>query len=80
MTLDEWDKQVAPILNAMEGRARTIKRDCEQIMQWVKEIPVVPGFESRAEGSMRAAKTSLSNAEADLIEAIDLFHQKEKVK
>ena len=79
MTLEEWDKTVAPLLGAIEMRTLKISRDIDQISEWIKQIPVAPNFETKA---MDALEQFLHNINACTVlveSSIELLKKKEKV-
>ena len=80
MTLEEWDRKVAPFLTAIEIRARQVQNDAYQILEWVKLLPAAPDFETRAIEELNNALNSLGEAGVLLVEVIDQYNEKEKVK
>lgn len=79
MPLPEWDLKVAPLLAAMKTRSTWLRVDANQILQWVKELSAVPGFETEAMDVLLIAKECLQNALAAVEEAIKRYNEKEKV-
>jgi len=80
MTLEEWDRRVAPFLATIEIRARQIKSDANQIIEWIKAMPAAPEFETRAFEELINARLAVSIAAESLQEAVKQYQAKEKVK
>ena len=80
ITLEEWDRRIAPFLSTIEIRARQVQTDAKQILEWVKMLPVAPGFETKALDELVNARTDAAIAADILQEAINRFMEKEKVK
>lgn len=80
MTLDEWDRDVAPYLTTIGIRAGWIARDAMQIADWIKQIPAVPDFETDAADRLKLARRELQRAMEIVDGAIKDYDKKEKVK
>lgn len=59
MSLDEWDKKVAPLLGAISIRADSVLSDIKQIEAWAEALPAVPEFETQAMEKMLKIQTAL---------------------
>lgn len=79
MTLEEWDRRVAPFLATIGIRARHIKQDAKQISDWVKLLPVAPDFPTEAIAQLQAAGLELGEALNEIQKALESYDQKEKV-
>lgn len=79
MTLDEWDRTVAPYLNTIQIRAGFIANDASQIREWVEKIPAVPNFETRAKDKLDRAARELRSALSAVEQAIENYESKENV-
>ena len=80
MTLEEWDRRVAPFLATIKIRATHVHNDAKQIGDWVDLLPVAPDFQTEAIAKLEEAHFELQGAVNKLRMAIFNFHQKEKVK
>jgi len=79
MTLEEWDRRVAPFLATIGIRARHIVTDAHQIIDWVKLLPAAPDFETEAIAKLEEAKIALSLAHGAVSMALEDYNKKEKV-
>lgn len=80
MTLEEWDRTVAPYLAMIERRAVNIQRDADAILEWVKMLPCAPNFETRAHDDLTKSLASVILAGENISIAIKQYSQKEKVE
>lgn len=80
MTLEEWDRRVAPFLATIGIRAKHIETDARQISEWVRLLPVAPAFPTEAIGKLQDAKTELELALNEIHMALENYHEKEQVK
>lgn len=80
MTMDEWDRNVAPYLATIGIRAGWIARDAMQIAEWIEQIPAIPDFETDAMDRLKLAKRELQRALNIVNEAIIDYDNKERVK
>jgi hypothetical protein len=80
MTLEEWDRRVAPFLATIGIRAKHIENDARQITEWVRLLPVAPAFPTEAIGKLQDATTELELALNEIHMALEAYHEKEKVK
>lgn len=80
MTLEEWDRRVAPFLATIGIRARHIHNDAKQISDWVDLLPVAPDFPTESIEKLEVAHFELQGAVNKLRMAIFNYSQKERVK
>ena len=78
MSLDEWDRDVAPILGAITIRTGWISRDVNQIKEWVNRLTFVPGFETIAMERLALAEQELGELHAMLSKIIQVYDTKAK--
>lgn len=71
-TIEEWDREIAPLLGAISIRIGSVISDVKQIAQWVDALPAKPDFESEAIGK-------LNDAAKQLKEVIEKYETKETV-
>ncbi len=62
MSLDYWDRHVAPYLWSIEYRARWAASNARDAAAAVQMLPARPAFETRAEEMLETAETELSHA------------------
>lgn len=79
ITLDEWDRNYAPYLNAICIRAAHVVIDSNQIRDWVENLGAVPDFETEAISRLKMAKRELGTALEAIDKAIDSYNSKDKV-
>lgn len=79
MSLQEWDRRVAPFLHTILIRSRHIQADAEQIRAWVEMLPVAPDFDTEAFEHLRRAYDCLDVAVKETRAAIERYQTKEKV-
>ncbi len=79
MTLEEWDRRVAPYLATIGIRAQHIKNDARQISDWVRLLPAAPDFPTEAIEKLNSAKMELQAAVDEIRIALNMYDQKEKV-
>lgn len=79
ISLEEWDRRVAPFLATIGIRAKHIQVDAIQIREWVKLLPYAAGFPTEAISKLEDAEKELASALKTLDEAIFIYKQKEKV-
>ncbi len=80
MTLEQWDREIAPFLGAICIRAGWIAADAKQITEWVRQIPVVPSFETEGRDRLNIIRKELLTALEVVHEAIKSYDGKGKVK
>lgn len=80
MSLEEWDRRVAPFLATIGIRAKHIENDARQISDWVKLLPVAPDFPTEAISKLQDAKAALDMAAYVVHLALQNYNEKEKVK
>ncbi len=80
MSLEEWDRRVAPFLATIGIRAKHIENDARQITEWVRLLPVAPAFPVEAIGKLQDAKTELELALNEVHMALENYNDKDKVK
>lgn len=80
MTLEEWDRRVAPFLATIGIRSKHVKNDAKQILDWVNLLPAAPDFDTEAFSKLREAATELEAALNAIYIAINNYAKKEKVK
>lgn len=80
MTLDEWDRTVAPYLSTIQIRAGWIANDARQIKEWIEMLPAVPEFETEARERLDVVKRELLLTLEAVDQAINDYDNKEKVK
>lgn len=80
MTLEEWDRRVAPFLATIGIRARQMHSDAKQIKEWVDLLPVAPDFSTEALSKVEEVHFELQGTVNELRMAIYNYSQKEKVK
>lgn len=79
MSLEEWDRRVAPFLATIGIRARHIHIDAKQIGDWVEMLPAAPDFETEAIIKLQEAKAELEKAIEKINVALQNYSKKEKV-
>lgn len=79
MSLEEWDRRVAPYLATIGIRARHIKQDAKQIRDWVGLLPVAPDFPTEAIAKLQEAGLELGEALNEITKALEDYDNKEKV-
>jgi len=79
MTLEEWDRRVAPFLATIGIRARHIHNDAKQISDWIDLLPVAPDFPTEAIERLMEARGELQCAVEKIRVALNNYSEKEKV-
>lgn len=79
MSLEEWDRRVAPFLATIGMRAGHILIDAKQIVEWVQIMPAAPDFPTEAVAKLNSARAALYEAISVIEHAMDNYDQKEKV-
>lgn len=70
MNLSQWDRDVAPRLGRIESYSGKLVRDAQTISRNVRELVVMPDFETRAGDQLHTAKAELEAALAQVNSAI----------
>lgn len=79
MSLEEWDRRVAPYLATISARAVQMQRDAKQILDWVNLMPAAPAFPTEAIDRLQTAQNELEAAINAIAMALDNYAKKEKV-
>lgn len=80
MSLEEWDRRIAPFLATIGTRARYVHTEAEQISAWVDMLPAAPCFPTESISKLEEAYAELQIAVAKIGTALSNYSQKEKVK
>lgn len=80
MSLEEWDRRIAPFLATIGLRSRHINDDAKQISAWVDMLPFAPDFPTEAISKLEEAHFELQGAANRIKMALYTYSQKEKVK
>ncbi len=79
MTLQEWDRRMAPFLATIRARSKHIQDDAVQIRAWVAMLPAAAVFETEAIAELEQAQFHLEFALNEVRQALEEYSKKEKV-
>jgi hypothetical protein len=77
MTLKEWDEQISPKLSGIRADAQWIRNYARSIKERVKLLPKRPAWQTQAISDVTSVIMDLKEAIGDLIEAQELYKDKD---
>lgn len=80
MSMDHWDKFIAPVLRIIEHRAHAVAYNAREITAAVNMLPGRPDFETRAEEKLGIAEVELADALDAVRFARQVYAEKEMLE
>lgn len=76
MTLQDWDREIAPHLQRIEALAESVSRNAQYVKLAVMELPRRPDWQTRSRAALDDAGARLFSAMKQIHDARELYDAK----